>query len=119
MYELIKLTEHDYYIDCPSKIGIYKRDNGEVFCIDSGNSRDTGKKVLRIINENGWTLKAVLNTHSHADHIGGNAYLQSKTGCKVFAYGMEKAGAEFPLFATGDPCGLHDPRRRAVLLDAS
>ncbi len=89
MYELIKLSENDYYIDCPSKIGLVKVSENEVVAIDSGNHKDTGKKVLRIINENGWTLKAVFNTHSHADHIGGNKFLQDRTACKIYANGIE------------------------------
>ena len=90
MYELIKVTERCYYIDCPSKIGIILDGDGSgVYLIDSGNSRDTGKKVLKVLNQNGWKLKAIYNTHSHADHIGGNKYLQSQTGCKIYARGIE------------------------------
>ncbi len=89
MYELIKLTEKCYYIDCPAKIGIYKPEGNEVYLIDSGSDKDTAKKVWKVINEKGWMLKAILNTHSHADHIGGNKYLHSQTGCKIYAKGIE------------------------------
>ncbi len=37
----------------------------------------------------GWHLTAIYNTHSNADHIGGNKYLQSQTGCKIYAPGIE------------------------------
>lgn len=97
MYELVQVSENCYYIDCPAKIGIVKTDPGEVCLIDSGNDKSTGKKVRRILDENGWTLKAIYNTHSHADHIGGNHYLQTQTGCAVYAYGIERAFTEFPL----------------------
>lgn len=76
MYELIQLTEHDYYIDCPAKIGLVKAADDEVFLIDSGNDKDAGKKIYRILESNKWKLKAIFNTHSHADHIGGNRFLQ-------------------------------------------
>lgn len=89
MYELIKLSENDYYIDCPTKIGIVKTGESEAVLIDSGNDKDAGKKALRILEENGWTLKAIYLTHSHADHIGGCNYLQGKTGCKIYAFGIE------------------------------
>ena len=89
MYELIKVTENCYYVDCPAKIGIVKTAPGEVVLIDSGNNKDAGKKVLRHLNENGWRATAILNTHSHADHIGGNAFLQKETGCKIYARGIE------------------------------
>ena len=78
MYELIQLTEHDYYIDCPAKIGLVRIDEDNVVLIDSGNDKDAGKKVFRILEANGWNLKAIFNTHSHADHIGGNRFLQDK-----------------------------------------
>ncbi len=89
MYELVKITDKCYYIECPAKIGIYNPDGNDVYLIDSGSDKDTGKKVRKILNENGWNLKAILNTHSHADHIGGNKYLQSQTGCKIYAKGIE------------------------------
>ena len=89
MYELIKVSDDCYYIDCPSKIGIIKISDNEVCLIDSGNNKDAGKKVRRILDSNGWTLKIILNTHSHGDHIGGNKYLQEQTGCKIYAPGIE------------------------------
>ena len=88
MYELIKITEQSYYIDCPVKIGVYDTGGG-VYLIDSGGDKDAGRRVRKILDERGWKLLGILNTHSHADHIGGNQYLQRQTGCRVFAPGME------------------------------
>ena len=96
MYELINVKNNTYYVNCPAKIGIYV-DKNEAFLIDSGNDKDAGKKVKRILDENGWVLKAINNTHSHADHIGGNKYLQSQTGCRIFAKGIEKAFTDSPI----------------------
>ncbi|MBQ9922272.1 MAG: MBL fold metallo-hydrolase [Clostridia bacterium] len=89
MYELIQVTNTAYYVNCPAKIGIVKTGETDVVLIDSGNDKDAGKKVLRILNENGWTLRAIYNTHSHADHIGANKYLTDQTGCAVYAPGTE------------------------------
>ena len=33
----------------------------------------------------GWSLHAIINTHSNADHIGGNKYLMQQTGCRIYA----------------------------------
>lgn len=89
MYELIQVSENSYYIDCPSKIGLVRIGENEVIAIDSGSDKDAGKKVLRTIQANGWQLKSIFNTHSHADHIGGNKYLQDQTKCRIFAPGIE------------------------------
>ncbi len=97
MYELIQVTEHAYYIQCPAKIGLIQTGETTVCLIDSGNDKDAGKKVKRILDEKGWTLEAVYNTHSHADHIGGNAYLQKQTGCRIYAPGIEQAFTRHPI----------------------
>ena len=89
MFELVKITESSYYIQSPAKIGLVKLNDTDVCLIDSGNDKDAGRKVRQILDSEGWNLKAIYNTHSHADHIGGNQYLQKQTGCKVFANGME------------------------------
>ena len=39
----------------------------------------------------------VVNTHSHADHIGGNALIRQRTGCPVYAAGVDRAFVEFPV----------------------
>lgn len=85
MYELIQVAPRTYYIDCPTKIGIYRMTETDVCLIDTGNGKDTARKVLRHINENGWILRRILNTHSHADHIGGNLFLSERTDCEIYA----------------------------------
>ena len=85
MYELNQVGQNSYYINCPAKIGIYKKNDTDVYLIDSGNDKDAGRKVRQILDKNGWNLKAIYNTHSNADHIGGNKYLQTHTGCRIYA----------------------------------
>lgn len=89
MYELIQLTEQTYYIKSPANIGLVRLEGQEVCLIDSGSDKDAGRKVRQILDKNGWTLKAIYNTHAHADHIGGNRYLQGQTKCKIYAQGIE------------------------------
>jgi len=91
MFELVQAGERSYYIHSPAKIGLYKASDTDVYLIDSGNDKDAGRRVRKILDENGWTLKGIINTHSNADHIGGNNYLQRQTGCKVFSNGIETA----------------------------
>ena len=85
MYELVKISDRSYYIQSPAKIGLYITNNTDAVLIDSGSDKEAGRKVRQILDSNGWKLSAIYNTHSNADHIGGNKYLQSQTSCKIYA----------------------------------
>ncbi len=96
MYEIEQVGRQSYYINSPAKIGIYRQTDAEIYLIDSGNDKEAGKKVLKIAKQNGWTIKGIINTHSNADHIGGNRYIQEQTGCPIFAGGIEAAFTRYP-----------------------
>lgn len=122
MYELIKAGEKSWYIDCPAKIGVYEADGGGVYLIDSGSDKDAGRRVRQILDKNGWKLKGIMNTHSNADHIGGNRYLQNQTGCPIFAGGIEAAFTRYPVLEPsflygGYPC--RDLRHKFLLAQES
>lgn len=104
MFELIQVTETVFYIQSPAKIGLVLTGENEVCLIDSGNDKDAGKKIRKILNARGWNLRAIYNTHSHADHIGGNRFLQSQTGCRIYAPGMECDFTRHPFL---EPLGLY------------
>ncbi len=95
--ELVKVGEKTYYIKNATNIGIFKFDDTNVYLIDTGNDKDAGKKILKIIDEQGWKVKGIINTHSNADHIGGNKVIQDRTNCTILAHNMEKAFTEFPI----------------------
>lgn len=97
MYELIQISPTCYYIQSPAKVGVVLTGENEVCLIDSGSDKDAGKKVLRVLQSQDWTLKAIYNTHSHADHIGGNRYLRTQTGCKIYAPPVELAFIQHPI----------------------
>lgn len=97
MIELIKLGEKTFYIKNPVNVGIYVIDNENVCLIDTGNSKDFGKIIEKILIEHNWNLKYIINTHSHADHIGGNKYLQNKYNCRIFSSTIEKHFINVPL----------------------
>ena len=97
MYECKPLGAQSYYIESPTKIGIYRRTETEVYLIDSGSDKDAGRRCRKILEQQGWICRGILNTHSHADHVGGNAYLQKQYGCKVFSGGVEGAMTRYPL----------------------
>ena len=104
MYELIQVSDSTCYVQSPAKIGLVKLNDKDVCLIDSGNDKEAGRKVRQILDANGWSLKAIYNTHSHADHIGGNQYLQAQTGCKVYAKGVECDYVNHPIL---EPVSLY------------
>ncbi len=95
--ELVKVGEKTYYIKNATNIGIYKIDDSNVYLIDTGNDKEAGKKILKIIDEQGWNVKGIITTHSNADHIGGNKVIQDRTNCTILAYNIEKSFTEFPI----------------------
>ncbi len=50
--------------------------------------------VLAVLEEKQWQLTAILNTHHHSDHVGGNETLKQKTGCTI--YGPKKDQHRIP-----------------------
>ncbi len=97
MYELVQVAENTYYINSPSKIGVYRVSDDDVWLIDSGNDKDAGRKIQKILDAQGWKLTAILNTHSNADHCGGNTLLQNRLNCAVYSTPMENAVIEHPI----------------------
>ena len=110
MYELIQVSDKCNYIQSPAKIGLVRLNETEVCLIDSGNDKDAGKKVRKILDANGWTLKMILNTHSNADHIGGNRYLQEQTGCKIYAPAIECDFTNHPILEPSFLFGAYPPK---------
>ncbi len=39
--------------------------------------------IQRALEETGWTLTHIFNTHHHMDHAGGNLDLKARTGCRI------------------------------------
>ena len=74
------------------------------------------------LDANSWRLAAIYNTHSNADHIGGNRYLQNQTGCRVYAPGIECAFTRYPVLEPsflygGFPCS--DLRHKFLMAQES
>lgn len=96
MYELIQVGQSTYYIQSPAKVGVYVPNGKDAWLIDAGGDKDAGRRVRKVMDERGWTVKGILVTHSNADHIGGCKYLQGQYGCKVFSGGIEGAFTQWP-----------------------
>jgi glyoxylase-like metal-dependent hydrolase (beta-lactamase superfamily II) len=52
--------------------------------------------LTQSLAERGWSLKLIVSTHRHWDHIGDNAAVQSATGAQVAAHTLDRHGLESP-----------------------
>ena len=94
--ELVQLGERTWYVPGHVNIGYYE-ENGQGYLIDSGLDDEQGRKLLKLIKEHRDTpLRAIVNTHSNADHIGANALIQKRTGCEVWTNLIEGLLTERP-----------------------
>ena len=118
MYELKQIGPRTYYFPGPAQVGVFDCGDGTVCLIDGGSDKDAARRMLRAVTEQGWQVRAVCNTHSHADHIGGNRYWQEQTGCRIFAPGIECAFTRQPIMESTVLFGAFppDPLRHKFLL---
>jgi glyoxylase-like metal-dependent hydrolase (beta-lactamase superfamily II) len=62
-------------------------DQDSTFIIDPGAD---GEKILAFIQEKNLEVDKIILTHGHFDHIGAVAYIQEKTGAKLFIHSEDK-----------------------------
>lgn len=84
--EIERLTERVSYVPNPVNIGVVHAENSSVL-IDSGIDESVPRKVSRLLEKPPLYL---INTHSHADHCGGNAFLKKRFSTRVLASELEK-----------------------------
>ena len=94
--ELERIAERTFVIRGPVNVGVYEREDRRAVLIDAGNDDDGGRKILRACEAAGLSVTHILNTHSNADHCGGNAFIQARTRCRISAPRTEAAFIETP-----------------------
>lgn len=100
---LEQLTERVWYFYGGANCGLILGTEHDAVLVDSGLDAGNAKKLWRPWQEQGWQLAGIVNTHSHTDHIGGNAEMQKRTGALAYAPAPEHLLIQYPEF---EPQGL-------------
>lgn len=100
MPSLIKITDTCYIFDGRLTIGVIVNPaTKSAIVIDSGLDDSSAKSLDNAISKMGFSITALVNTHSHADHCGGNALLKARhPDIKIYASSFEKPIIEKPFF---------------------
>ena len=93
---LIDIAEGVAYRPGAVNIGVIKA-GGEAAVVDTGLDKDSGREIRKALEDEGLKLRAIINTHSHADHYGGNDYLVRNLGAEVYAPEVEASIIQSPI----------------------
>ena len=95
---LIPLADRAWVMPGGVNIGVLANDDGQIVLVDTGLNESSAKKALKVVREElGGEVVAVLTTHAHADHFGGNATIVKRTGAVVHAPRFDEAFLRYPL----------------------
>jgi glyoxylase-like metal-dependent hydrolase (beta-lactamase superfamily II) len=107
--QLQHLTGNIHYVPGASNVGLVTTDHGQALLIDTGVGTRSGRRLLRILQDQNLELVAIFNTHCHGDHVGGNAFLVEHTGARVYAPLHDAIAIEQPVWGTMCMFGGADP----------
>lgn len=93
-----QLSDKVYYLPGGVNCVIIKAGN-QAILVDTGQDKDYGRNLKKACDSLGLTPTFILNTHSHADHYGGNDYLlRQYPDIVVYAPIFESAIVQNPYF---------------------
>lgn len=111
--ELVTLSDGIHYLPGAVNVGVIENGTGGCVLIDSGADKDHAKRILKACRAHHLEPVAIVNTHSHADHYGGNAYLQETLGIPAYSPIFEEAMLRYPIL---EPITLWSGARPPVAL---
>lgn len=96
MSSLIELDTGAYYLPGAVNVGVIVTEEKETLFIDTGGDKDYGRTLRKAVEAQALRPRAIVNTHSHADHYGGNDYLARMFELPVWAPEFEEAVLRYP-----------------------
>lgn len=83
--EWFPLTPRVAVLKGPVNCGIVVGRGGQAIVVDSGMGSRSGRQIAEMLADRGLRPAALLNTHAHGDHTGGNAFLVREAGALLYA----------------------------------
>ena len=107
-FQLIQISDNVYYISDSTNVGVIFEQVQErinIYLIDTPATADKTEKLLKVLNDfctvqlkQAWTVKAIIVTHAHADHVSCCAEIKAKTGCEIWCTQDENGNLENPIY---------------------
>jgi glyoxylase-like metal-dependent hydrolase (beta-lactamase superfamily II) len=95
---LIPIAGRASYMPGANNLGVIATGDGGAIAVDTGIDKDTGRALRKALDAAGLELRAIISTHHHADHVGGNSFLlRHYPEADVYATAQEAALIRHPL----------------------
>jgi glyoxylase-like metal-dependent hydrolase (beta-lactamase superfamily II) len=94
---LEKITDTAFYVPGRVNAGVIRGAGDSCLIVDTGLDKSAAKRITEALDAEGLAPAALLLTHTHADHCGGNAALQAKYGMPAYCAPLETAILSFPI----------------------
>lgn len=94
--DIVQLSPEVYLLPGHVNMALVVGEDKEAVVVDTGQDKDAGRRVKRACETLSVTPVAILNTHAHADHFGGNDFLVRNLNLPVYAPPFEASIIENP-----------------------
>lgn len=88
---LVELRPRAFYLPGAVNAGVIAAPKDGAILIDTGGDKSHARKLVEACSGIGLRPRAIISTHHHADHCGGNDYLVRTLNIPVYAPAFESA----------------------------